>query len=196
MTVYADDASIPAEVANGSRVHRSRWSHLTADTQEELHEFAARLGLRREWFQPGRPLGGQPSPFWHYDLTAGKRAQALRLGARAVSWRDLPGICRARDEATAAAPAAAGQRHAAGEPAPGRHGRYYPAGVDLPGGICPGCRSSALISGRDRCQACGVLEAMAAAPQRAAAHRDLSHGNPGHMCVLPGPAPHHAEARP
>jgi hypothetical protein len=125
MTVYAGDASIRAEVRNGSRVHRSQWSHLTADTWEELHEFAARLGLRRSYFQPGRPLGGKPSPFWHYDLTVGKRAQALRLGARAVSWRGLPGICRPRDEATAAAPAAAGQRHKAGEPAPGRHGRYY-----------------------------------------------------------------------
>jgi hypothetical protein len=133
---------------------------------------------------------------WHYDLTAAKRAQALRLGARAVSWRDLPGICRACDQATAAAPAAAGRHHAAGEPAPGRHGRYYPPGVDLPGGICPGCRSSALISGRDRCQACGALEAMAAGPQRAAAYRDLWHGNPGHMCVLPGPAAHQAEAGP
>ena len=62
--------------------------------------------------------------------------------------------------------------------------------------ICPGCRSSALISGRDRCQACGALEAMAAAPQQVAAYRDLSHGNPGHMCVLPGPAQHQAEAGP
>jgi hypothetical protein len=189
MTVYADDASIQAEVRNSSRVHRSQWSHLTADTQEELHEFAARLGLRRSYFQPGTPAGGKPSPLWHYDLTAGKRAQALRLGARAVSWRDLPGICRARDQATAAMPAAAGQRHAAGEPATRRHGRYYPPGMDLPEGICPGCRSSALISRRDRCQACGALEAIAAAPQQTAAYPDLSHGNPGHMCVLPDAAP-------
>jgi Protein of unknown function (DUF4031) len=60
MAVYVDDAGILAEVRNGSRVHVSRWSHLTADTQEELHEFAARLGLRREWFQPGRPAIGRP----------------------------------------------------------------------------------------------------------------------------------------
>lgn len=194
MTVYAGDASIPAEVRNGSRVRRSWWSHLTADTQEELHEFAARLGLRRSYFQPGRPLGGKPSPFWRYDLTAAKRAQALRLGARAVSWRDLPGICRARDQATAATPAAAGQRHAAGEPAATRHGRYHPPGADLAEGICPGCRSPALISGRDRCQACGALEARAATPQQAAAYRDLSHGNPGHMCVLPATVQYQAEA--
>jgi Protein of unknown function (DUF4031) len=186
MTVYVDDASIPAKVRNGSRVHRSQWSHLTADMQEELHEFAARLVLRRSYFQPGRPLGGQPSPFWHYDLTAGKRAQALRLGARAVSWRDLPGICRARDKATAATPTAVGQRQAPGEPVPRRHGRYCPPGMDLPEGICPGCRSAGLASGRATCQACGALEAIAAAPQRAPEYPDLSHGQPGHMCVLPG----------
>lgn len=47
--------------------------HLIADTVEELHRFAARLGLKREWFQ----THGGP----HYDLTAGKRALAVRLGA-------------------------------------------------------------------------------------------------------------------
>lgn len=47
--------------------------HLIADTLEELHEFAARLGLRRSWFQP------HSTP--HYDLTASKRAAAVALGA-------------------------------------------------------------------------------------------------------------------
>jgi hypothetical protein len=66
--------------------------------------------------------------------------------------------------------------------------RYYPPDTELPEGICPGCRSSALVSGRSTCQACGVLRAMAAAPPRLAAYPDLSHGQPGHMCVLPGSA--------
>jgi hypothetical protein len=48
--------------------------HLAADTLAELHAFAARLGMRRSWFQPGR---GRP----HYDLTASRRAVAVRLGA-------------------------------------------------------------------------------------------------------------------
>jgi hypothetical protein len=50
------------------------WCHLTADTLEELHAFAAKLGMKREWFQDkvDRP---------HYDLTPGKRLQAIRLGA-------------------------------------------------------------------------------------------------------------------
>lgn len=49
--------------------------HLTADTEEELHEFAAKIGMKREWFQPGD--GDQP----HYDLTKGKRIVAVKKGA-------------------------------------------------------------------------------------------------------------------
>lgn len=54
--------------------------HLTADTAEELHEFAERIGLRREWFQP------QSHP--HYDLTVRMRAKALRHGAVMVPARE------------------------------------------------------------------------------------------------------------
>ena len=82
MTVYVDDAHIPAKVGNLDR----RWSHLMADMPEELHAFAAQLGLRRSWFQDHRP-------FWHYDVTAGMRAKALALGAQPVTSReavDLP----------------------------------------------------------------------------------------------------------
>jgi Protein of unknown function (DUF4031) len=102
VAVYVDDARIPADVRNGSRVHSSRWSHLTADTQAELHEFAARLGLRRSYFQPGKPRGdGSASPFWHYDLTEGKVRQALALGARQVSAGDMTALMRVRNEAAA-----------------------------------------------------------------------------------------------
>jgi Protein of unknown function (DUF4031) len=57
-----------------------RWSgggHLQADTLDELHAFAGRLGLRREWFQskPGRPEND------HYDLTRVRRELAIGLGA-------------------------------------------------------------------------------------------------------------------
>ena len=97
MAVYVDDASIAARVANGRVVCDSRWSHLFADTQQELHAFAAKLGLRRSYFQPGRSRGdGSPSPHWHYDLTAGKRAQAIRFGAQPVTSREAVGIIAAR----------------------------------------------------------------------------------------------------
>lgn len=85
-----------------------RWSgggHLQADTLGELHEFAARIGLRREWFQarPGRPEND------HYDLTRAGRALALRLGAtdedRRAGTRRRQAIRQAR-RATSCAPAA------------------------------------------------------------------------------------------
>jgi hypothetical protein len=56
-----------------------RWAHLVSDTShEELHRFAARLGLRRAWFQGD-----------HYDVPDEVRRAALRLGAEAVSSREL-----------------------------------------------------------------------------------------------------------
>lgn len=60
-------------------VPNTRWpwrysAHLFGDSPEELHRFAKALGLRREWFQAHPMLD-------HYDLTHGKRKQAVRLGA-------------------------------------------------------------------------------------------------------------------
>ncbi len=52
--------------------------HLTADTLEELHEFAKRIGLQRNWVQ-------DVLRYPHYDLTANKRAQAVRAGAVELS---------------------------------------------------------------------------------------------------------------
>jgi hypothetical protein len=58
-----------------------RWSHLVSTTGEaELHGFAARLGLRRDWAQL-RPKASAA----HYDVTPTKRALALGLGAREVT---------------------------------------------------------------------------------------------------------------
>lgn len=56
--------------------------HLMADTtKEELHAFAALIGLKRSWFQPHPRL-------WHYDLTASRRREAVRLGALELSSRE------------------------------------------------------------------------------------------------------------
>lgn len=91
MTVYVDDSSIPATVPNGRVSHTSRWSHLFADTEDELHEFATgKLGLRRSYFQEGKPAW-----FPHYDVTSGKRQQAIRAGAQPVTWRESVKIARA-----------------------------------------------------------------------------------------------------
>jgi hypothetical protein len=75
MAVYVDDARI--------RWRGRHWSHLVADTAEELHDAARRLGLRREWAQEGgRTL--------HYDLPDELRARAIDLGvAEPLTWREL-----------------------------------------------------------------------------------------------------------
>jgi hypothetical protein len=95
MTVYVDEARDYGEVARCRGLRWTRWAHLTADSREELHRFAARLGLRRAWFQD-HPVG------WHYDITPGKRAQALRLGACAITWRELGVLVAQRRAAQAA----------------------------------------------------------------------------------------------
>lgn len=106
--VYVDDMLMTAAVPNGNKIVRGQWSHLTADTTEELHEFAARLGMRRNWFQPARLVPdteytrkncphkiGKPFPGSrdHYDVTAPVRRKAIALGAIPVKmgcepWRD------------------------------------------------------------------------------------------------------------
>lgn len=62
------------------RIFKGGSSHLTADTLDELHAFAKRLGLRREWFQDHRVMP-------HYDLTPKRFAAAVAAGAEVVSMR-------------------------------------------------------------------------------------------------------------
>ena len=50
--------------------------HMTADSLEELHAMADRIGLRRSWCQYRARL-----EHTHYDLTPSKRALAVRFGA-------------------------------------------------------------------------------------------------------------------
>lgn len=70
MTVYVDDAVHPW------RGHR--WAHLMADTLDELHLMAARLGIPRRAFQ-NKTSGA------HYDVTTETRALAIRYGAVPIS---------------------------------------------------------------------------------------------------------------
>lgn len=56
-----------------------RWAHLVSDVSyDELHRFAARLGLARRSFQGD-----------HYDVPAEVREEAIRLGATPVESREL-----------------------------------------------------------------------------------------------------------
>ncbi|MFI5953781.1 DUF4031 domain-containing protein [Cryptosporangium sp. NPDC051539] len=102
MTVYVDNLRIPARVGG----IRGRWSHLTADTPAELHEFAARLGLKRAWFQTCKTRcgpAGTSCVHWHYDVVSTKRAEAIKLGAKAIDLYELGDILAARHAAAGGA---------------------------------------------------------------------------------------------
>lgn len=70
MAVYVDNAVFPWR--------GRRWAHLMADDLDELHAFAARLGMPRHAFQDKRSGA-------HYDIDEATRMRALALGAIAVS---------------------------------------------------------------------------------------------------------------
>jgi hypothetical protein len=70
MSVYVDDIAVCV------KNKKWRWPkacHLVADSVDELHKFADRLGLKRSWFQHGT--------IPHYDLTENMRRKAVKLGA-------------------------------------------------------------------------------------------------------------------
>lgn len=81
MCVYVDNMLLRAHVGRLN----ARWSHLMADSDEELMAFAIELGLKPEWIQhPEKPYGA------HFDVTERMREKAISLGAQAVDWRDMP----------------------------------------------------------------------------------------------------------
>ena len=68
MPVYVDRAA--------NAFGRMSMSHMIADTPEELHAMADRIGLQRQWFQ-----APPKASFWHYDIAQSKRALAVKAGA-------------------------------------------------------------------------------------------------------------------
>jgi hypothetical protein len=98
MTVYVDNYRRPATVG---RI-RGRWSHLTADTPAELHEFAERIGLRRDWFQArcklttSCPARDEVCTHFHYDVVDAKRTEAIAAGAAAIDIREFGAIVSGR----------------------------------------------------------------------------------------------------
>lgn len=53
----------------------------TDETDDELHEFAEKLGLKRSWFQ-------EKKRFHHYDLVRSKRELAIKNGAKELSLKE------------------------------------------------------------------------------------------------------------
>ena len=68
MTVYVDDPIWP--------FRGMVMCHMVADTLDELHAMAERIGMQRAWFQEP-PKASHP----HYDLNEERRSLALELGA-------------------------------------------------------------------------------------------------------------------
>lgn len=86
MTLLVDEARWPWR--------GRRWCHLVSDVSlDELHQFAARLGVPRRAFQGD-----------HYDLPEAERARAIELGAVAVPSREL--LTRLRGAGLRLSPAA------------------------------------------------------------------------------------------
>jgi hypothetical protein len=75
VAVYVDDARIPWRGL--------RWSHMVAESEEELYRAAEALGIPRSRVQAkGRTL--------HYDLPEAWRQRAIAEGvAEAIGWREL-----------------------------------------------------------------------------------------------------------
>ncbi|MEU5598887.1 DUF4031 domain-containing protein [Streptomyces sp. NPDC020298] len=71
MTVYIDPPAWPG--------HGRMWSHLVSDVSyDELHGFAAQLGVPRRAFERD-----------HYDIPSHRYADAVRAGAVEVSSREV-----------------------------------------------------------------------------------------------------------
>jgi len=87
VTVYVDDMYLSPMGEFG----RMKMSHLIADTDDELHAMAARIGVARKWHQ------APPRHTSHYDIAISKRTLALRYGAVAITWRQFGGMAHRRD---------------------------------------------------------------------------------------------------
>ncbi|MEO1092142.1 MAG: DUF4031 domain-containing protein [Pseudomonadota bacterium] len=76
MTVYVDHMRRP--------FGRLRLSHMIADTPDELHAMAKRIGIDRQHFQDWHRAS-----FPHYDVCGAARLAAIHYGAVAVDRRGL-----------------------------------------------------------------------------------------------------------
>lgn len=74
MATYIDNARL--------RFGRMKMCHMIADTLDELHEMAGRIGMKREWFQV--------DPSWpHYAVSLSRRNKAIEFGAVELTSREL-----------------------------------------------------------------------------------------------------------
>lgn len=81
MTVYVDDMK--------AKFGRMVMCHMIADTDDELHAMAAKIGVARKWHQ-NKASGS------HYDIALSKRSEAVAAGAVEITLRQASAMCRVR----------------------------------------------------------------------------------------------------
>lgn len=74
MAVYIDKANI--------KYKRMIMCHMIADSYEELHDMAKKIGMKSSWFQNN-------ASFPHYDVCLMRKKKALEYGAIEVSRKEL-----------------------------------------------------------------------------------------------------------
>lgn len=74
MAVYVDDMRAP--------YGRMVMCHMLADSDDELHAMAERIGVARKWWQSPQKTSGS-----HYDIALSKKALAIEAGAIPITWR-------------------------------------------------------------------------------------------------------------
>ncbi len=81
MPVYVDDMYLYPM----GRFGRMKMSHMVADTIEELHAMADKIGVARKWVQKEHLGKG-----WvHYDIAMEKRTKAIEHGAIPITMKEL-----------------------------------------------------------------------------------------------------------
>lgn len=86
MTVYVDDMR--------AKFGRMIMCHMLADSDDELHAMACKIGVARRWWQSPQNTSGS-----HYDIALSKRDLAIRVGAVQITWRQA-GAMNARRRVT------------------------------------------------------------------------------------------------
>ena len=71
----------------GYRSYEPPWFGLTADTEDELHSIAEKIGLYRHFYRPRIVRGATLPVVGHYDLDEGERDRAVAMGAKPVTVR-------------------------------------------------------------------------------------------------------------
>ena len=87
MAVYVDNMCASLRVAGRNYV----MCHMLADSDEELHEMATRIGVSRHYWQQPPKVSSS-----HYDITQSKRALAIKAGAIEVTMQEVAAMAASR----------------------------------------------------------------------------------------------------